>query len=504
MKKSHSLLFSTSLALVAFSAVFVSSNGTSTAADLTTINHDFLPTSDEIYEWHVLKDEGGPTFTGSPSWLSFTKFLEASFQERGLMDVTTDTFSYTRWYTSDDPKAGQWSLTIEGEEIDVASYWAYSGSTGSRGLTAPLIYYDLETPPDSIEGKIVVFDVPSLRDSRVISFQDSGYEFATDEDNLRANAHLVSDQFYQSNYVTRFGKLDHIMANGKAAGGLVIFDMSSGRAAGLYTFPLLSPSKVGVPGLYLDRVAGARVREAALEGREATLKLLAVEEEAHAYFFAGYLPGKNYGKESDEIILLVTHTDGPSISQDNGALGILGVIEYFSSIPQVERPRTLLVLLDPQHVMPGRHNTDWYALHPDAAGKIVASFGIEHLGRKEYIEQGNDFGPSGLPALTIIFVHDNDVLIDGAVKAVKDQKLPRTFVRSPPRGGQGNWSGLSDVALERQIPGYGISSTMTAYYSTRARIKSFDKDLCFKQIAAVAQLTGVLMSADLQEIAVPR
>jgi len=45
---------------------------------------------------------------------------------------------------------------------------------------------------------------------------------------------------------------------------------------------------------------------------------------------------------------------------------------------------------------------------------------------------------------------------------------------------------------------------MTAYYSTRARLESFDKDLCFKQIAAAAQMTGVLMSADLQEIAVPK
>ena len=197
MKKSWNSLFSASLALIAFCAVFVGRNGTSAAADLTEINHDFLPTTDEIYEWHVFKDEGGPTFTGSSSWLSFTKFLESSFQERGLIDVTKDSFSYTRWYTSDDPQEDQWSLDIEGEEIDVASYWAYSGSTGPRGVTAPLIYYDSETPPDSIEGKIVVFDVPSLQDSGVTSFQDAGYEYSTGEDTAGSNSRQTGDGFIQ-------------------------------------------------------------------------------------------------------------------------------------------------------------------------------------------------------------------------------------------------------------------------------------------------------------------
>ena len=40
------------------------------------------------------------------------------------------------------------------------------------------------------------------------------------------------------------------------------------------------------------------------------------------------------GTDKDEQIILTNHTDGPSITQDNGALGILGIIKYFSNIPQ--------------------------------------------------------------------------------------------------------------------------------------------------------------------------
>ena len=67
----------------------------------------------------------------------------------------------------------------------------------------------------------------------------------------------------------------------------------------------------------------------------------------------GYLPGKNYGTDKDEQIILTNHTDGPSITQDNGALGILGIIKYFSNIPQEKRDRTLLIYLDCRHYMPG-------------------------------------------------------------------------------------------------------------------------------------------------------
>ncbi|MEE2776774.1 MAG: hypothetical protein VYE73_08435 [Acidobacteriota bacterium] len=66
-----------------------------------------------------------------------------------------------------------------------------------------------------------------------------------------------------------------------------------------------------------------------------------------------YLRGHHYATSQDEWIYLVTHTDGPSISQDNGGYGILGVVHYLSQIPQSERSRTLILLFDNRHYMPG-------------------------------------------------------------------------------------------------------------------------------------------------------
>jgi len=467
---------------------------------LTIINKNFLPTPDELYKWHVLKDAGGPTFAGSPSWKSYLSFLEEGFRKCGLADIEKDTITYNRWFTSDDRKTGDWFLSIGGKEVRVASYWPYSGSTEQEGTAAPLIYYDEEKPPASIEGKIVVFDIPPLPDPLPPMFDVyKGFEYTSDAESPPKD-HFSLKQWYQIAYPIMFGGYDDILKKGKASGGLVISDMGTERAAGVYMI-IYAPSEFGIPALYLDRVAGELVREAAMKERTATLKLIAKREKAETFFLSGFLPGENYGNENDEMVLLLSHTDGPNTTQENGGLGILALIEYFSHIPQVERPRTLLVVLDPQHYMPGRHMVDWFELHPKAARKIVASMGIEHLGQKEYREKGNEFFPTGKPEVTRLFVQDNDLLIQLAIKAVKDHQLPRTFVHCPPRSG-GRWEAMGSVALERDIPGYGFSTDMGAHWSTEARIDTFDEELAWKQIAVATQLTGILIKADLEEIAV--
>jgi hypothetical protein len=63
---------------------------------------------------------------------------------------------------------------------------------------------------------------------------------------------------------------------------------------------------------------------------------------------------------------------------------------------------------------------------------------------------------------------------------------------------------MGEIAIKRNIPGFGISGYMSAYWSTAARIDKFDRDLAWKQLAVVVQLTGNLMEADLKDIAVPK
>ena len=466
-----------------------------------TVDTAMLPTAKQLQAWHVEKASIGSTFSGGPAWHSHMQFVEAALRERGVVDIKHDPISYNRWFAADDPSTAERNLRIDDTDVPVAGYWAYSGSTGEAGVTAPLIYFEREIPADALKGRIVVFDVGSVPKSMGPMFK-AGNEYETADREHDAKA-IASDQWYQGNYITRFGKFDELLKGSGAVGAIVIYDMSPGRARGLYTFPLLNPGVFGVPGIYVDRIAGEKVRQAAQAGKKASMTLVATEQESETYFFSGYLPGRNYASDSDELVLLVTHSEGPNLTQENGTLGILAIVDYFSQIPQAERQRSLFIMFDPQHYMPGRHIVHWYEDHPEIMSKIVSSIGVEQLGQREYAEQGNEFGLNGLPEPTLIFSQDNDRLVEIAIQAVKNNNIPRAEVRVPSRPKQGMWAGLGDVAIKYNMPGFAISSGMSGYWTTTPGLESFDKELGFRQIGALTELAGALMTADLKDIAVP-
>jgi len=451
--------------------------------------------------WHEAKARGGPTFSGGPAWRAHMQFVEAALRDRGVVGLTRETLTYRRWFAPDDPGPGDRGLRIGGRDVPVASYWAYSGSTGADGVTAPLLYYSRSLPVDALAGKIVVFDVGDAPESMASAFA-AGNEFAT-VDMHDYDATASSNQWFQGNFVTRFGRFDEILKGSGAAGAVVIFDMSPGRARGLYTFPLLNPGIFGVPGVYVDRLAGAAVREAARAGRSASLTLRAEVEDAETWFLSGCLPGRDFGTPDDELVLLVTHSEGPNLTQENGTLGIVAIVDYFAQLPQEDRRRSLFLLFDPQHYMPGRHTVHWYEEHPEIVSRIVGSVGVEQLGQREFAESGNDYGLTGKAEPTLIFVQENDELITTAIDAVRTMQLPRTEVRVPSRGGQGMWAGLGDFAIKHNKPGFAISSAMSGYWTTTPGIESYDNDLARRQLGALLMLTNTLMEAELEDIAVP-
>lgn len=453
-------------------------------------------TAATLQRWHEAKAAGGPTFSGSPAWRTHVEWVEEALGERGVVALERDRFTYPRWWTSDDRDAGDWRLTIDGVDVPVASYWAYSGSTPDAGITAPLVLYDEERAADIAPGSIVAFPIPPLGDPPPAMFAPAGHEYAT-PDLAGIDRRLATDHWYQVNYATRFGGFGDRLRKARAAGGLVLFDMGFGRADGIYTFPLLKPGEVGVPGLYLDRDASARVRTAAAAGRPATLVLKARREEAETWFLSGILPGRDFGTAADELVLLITHTDGPNLTQENGGLALVALVQELARMPREQRRRSLLLVLDPQHYMPGRHTVDWFARHPDLAGRIVASVGVEQLGQREYAERGREFTQTGNPETTILFSQDDPRLMAMALEAIRAAGLPRTELRVPARKGQGRWIGLGDIAVERGWPAFGINTEMTAYWSTRPGIESFDAALAVQQVQVLRKLTAGLMAMEI-------
>ena len=489
------------------------------ANPLTTLNPDFIVTPDEAYAWARAKDENRPALTGSPKWHRWLQDLEQRFASYGVVDFVHNSWEFERWETSDDPT--DWSLDIDGGAIPVAFYGAYSGTTGPEGITASLVYYDHNDPPDSIAGKIVVIptlptpDEPLPPDYRN-SYTYPDYEYRTDNETFPALFEVVepADSFTFEIYYQLGQQLHEIAIAGNAAGLLIVYDMGFERTSGLYSFPV--PARYDVPTLTLDRVQGAKVIANAKAGKTATLRLEARTETAEAYQLIGYLPGRDYGTDKDEQILMVTHTDGPSITQDNGALGILAAVRYYSNISQEDRPRTLALYLDARHYITGMErafpDVVWFERNPELKNSVVAIMHMEHLGELEYREVGEANLPTGLAEHAVIWTRNNPILINAAIEAVRTHQPKRVTVSVPERPGingdqQEAWWGVATFGQGElfrggdgwDVPMFGFGGWLGNYWNTRTGIEAWDKELFVSQANTMTELTGVLMSIDLKE-----
>lgn len=492
--------------------------------NLTEIHDDWLVTPEEAIEWASVKHNNLPTLTGSSEWLNYMSFLETTLDTYGVVDGTRNAWLFERWHTSED--STMWSLSSDGASVRVAHYGAYSGSTGPKGITAELIYYDHDNPPESIEGKIVVIPTrkhpnPPYSDNYLINYTFNDYEYATDAETLPAPFEFVppTESFTFDIWWQLAQGLDRIPRDGNAAGAIIVYDMAYERTKGLYTFGV--PTLYNSPTLILSREDGAKVIDDAKQGKSATLRLEAVVETSEAFQYIAYLPGANYGTPEDEQIILVNHTDGPSITQDNGALGLLGIVKYFSNIPQSERPRTLTVFLDCRHYMPGMEDAhaapDWFTRFPEKKSNIVGMIQTEHLGEMDYREVDGRVEPTGHAEQSYLWTRNNEQLITAAKTAVSKYGWSRAQLSVPERPGkrgslQQVWWGVGaigqadtgyyncDVWHCLDLPGFGLGGFLGYYWTSDSGIDRWNEQLFVSQTSTMTELTGILMTADLSQI----
>ncbi len=348
-----------------------------------------LPSAADIRRDYQEMVDFGPRLPGNANHLAFVDWMAGQFQDAGLLLGPCESYSYRRW----DPKRVSLEVLDGGTRrpVDKVTFFVRSAPTGPEGVTGPLVYGGLLKPtgpealPDFPKGSILVFDgqLPRMTMGKLTL---PHFVHVRDEP---AAASL--DAPYHRLWTTPAFPLDALAERG-VAGVAIIMDVSSAMIEGNYS-PHASHYRPKVPALFVGQDAGEELRRAAKAGKTARLTLDAEWTTGDVPQLTAILPG-----ESDEVMIVDTHTDGQNFVEENGCITLLHLARHFASLPKGERLRRSLVFAGwPGHMtgeMP--EAPGWALAHPELMKRAAAAFTIEHLGSSEWLDiPGKGYGPTG-------------------------------------------------------------------------------------------------------------
>jgi len=375
----------------------------------------------------------GPKYTGNRAHTTFVEFLAAELKKTGL-DVARERYTLPRW------DARRWEIDIvlaSGTQwkAPVTSYFPYSGQTSATGVSGELIFAG--TNPkftlDSLQGKIVVIECPT--NTREWKDQYKVWGLNPPDEHFPTSTRPARGPVGDLAQFQKAGALGVILA---------WTDISDANAADQYT-PFSRPPQ-NIPGLYVGRDTGAKLKALAGTGAKATVVLEAdVFPDTPTETLVATLPGAS----ADEVIIVNTHTDGPNATEENGAIGILALMKYFSQIPRNQRRRTIVCPLTTGHFA-----SPWVPSirgviqkYPDVIKKAVAAVTVEHLGCREWMDDAAlHYRDTGKAEWSVAITPSNPMagLLVDALKG----SLDRAGVVNPAGGGfLGEGSSLSRAGV---------------------------------------------------------
>jgi hypothetical protein len=327
----------------------------------------------------------GPRLPGSAAHNAYVDWLEDEFVKAGMELLPADEFHYDAW----DPQRSALQI-VDGPSpgpVKVAFPYVRAAGTGSRGITAPLSYATVSGPSASpsvsggAPGSIFVISLP-------VPAKNTAAAFTLEAEYLYWPGHTAADwgtvdftRPYGMALPTDFSAF--VSAGARAV--LIIAENSSfAGCAGSFT-PHQAPQSTPIPVFIIDRDTGAALRQQAMAGRHARLKLEAPVRKSTMQTITAILPGK-----SDETIICNTHSDGQNAIEENGGVALLGMARHFGSLPRSRRlKRTLVFTVWSAHMTDPVYQPEldgWMNTHKSLLDRAVAGVTIEHVGCTLWID----------------------------------------------------------------------------------------------------------------------
>jgi hypothetical protein len=342
---------------------------------------------------------------------------------------------------------------------------------------------DASPAPGSLAGKVAIFDVP-LASIANRAYESIAYRVFDPAGVLAPDGRSTP---WQPGVAARQA-LDALQGSGAVA-AVGIIDLPSDAAQGGY-FPYDGVVR-SVPGVYVDRSTGGRLKAAVAAGASARVTLQASVRSTSSRNLLGVIPGA-----SDELVVLNSHTDGPNAIEDNGPNAIVAISQYLTRLPRRALPRTILVSLTTGHFHGGAGQRAFVGRHRrDLVPRAVAALTVEHLGALEW-EPGPDGATlTGHNETALFFAVESTPLVRAAYAAAAAAGADPALVARPITDAPGAPDGHGFPAEGNQLWTEGgiptanfITGPIYLFNWGVSTMDKFDATLMRRQALAFAQM----------------
>lgn len=390
---------------------------------------DFIPSEEAIFSHITTIVNQGIRRPGYPADVWVETYIEEQFRKYGLEDVHKEEVLYHGKDYGEEPEINRkWvplktSLQIytESESINIPAFSVpYAASTSGQGIDAEVVFLESQTVIDA-EGKIVLYPV-KFREGISHRFYKSRAEWGYDPD----NTFLFREQAPTFN-VEGNAVMDYAIESGASA---FIGFITGNPDPHVYEY--FMPADGGVrpiPGVYISEESGSKMKALMEKG---PVRAVLVSEVSLESFVSCNIVGSLQGK-SDDWIIIGTHHDAPfygAVEDASGIAMVLAQAEYWSKLPEEERPHNLLFLVDSGHICGATGCWTFVREHEAFLDDVVLEIHLEHIAL-EYENKNGKFAPTGYRQPLWWYTSESTTLLQLVKDAITIEDIKRSYIFLP-------------------------------------------------------------------------